>query len=138
LSEKEAEILASRLKGWNLLQHGTKVYFFRNRHDEFKCFFSQENDLVFCSDICSGMEAVGHQHNTPEWRLFIDSSKVSLKAVLLHNGNKYPSVPLAHAVNMKESYENTKFLLEKIHYEKYNLWGFESDCSFARIRAWIY
>jgi hypothetical protein len=32
--------------------------------------------------------------------LFIDSSKISLKAVLLHNWNKYPSVPLAHAVNM--------------------------------------
>jgi hypothetical protein len=28
-------------------------------------------------------------------------------------GNKYPSVPLAHAVNMKESYENMKLLLEK-------------------------
>jgi hypothetical protein len=50
--------------------------------------------------------------------LFIDSSKASLKAVLLHNGNKYPSVPLAHAVNMKESNENVKLLLEKIHYEK--------------------
>jgi hypothetical protein len=35
------------------------------------------------------MEALEHQHNTPEWRLFIDSSKVNLKAVLLHNGNKY-------------------------------------------------
>jgi hypothetical protein len=49
------------------------------------------------------MEALGHQNNAPEWRLFIDSSKVTLKAVLLHNGNKYPSVPLAHVVNMKES-----------------------------------
>jgi hypothetical protein len=49
------------------------------------------------------MEALGHQHNTPERHLFTDSSKVSLKAVLLHNGNKYLSVPLAHAVNMKES-----------------------------------
>jgi hypothetical protein len=65
------------------------------------------------------MEALGHQHNTPEWRLFIDSSEFNLKAVLLHNGNKYPSVPLAHAVNMKESYENMKLLLEKINYEKY-------------------
>jgi hypothetical protein len=64
------------------------------------------------------MEAYGDQHITPEWRLFIDSSKVSLQAVLLHNGNKYPSVPLAHVVNMKESYENTKLLLEKIHYTK--------------------
>jgi hypothetical protein len=65
------------------------------------------------------MEALGHQHNTPEWRLFINSSKVSLKVVLLHNENKYPSVPLAHAVNMKESCENMKLLLEKIHYEKF-------------------
>jgi hypothetical protein len=36
-------------------------------------FFSQENDLVFGNDICSVMEALGHQHNTPEWRLFIGS-----------------------------------------------------------------
>jgi hypothetical protein len=41
LSKKEAEILASRLKGWNLLQQGTKVCLFRNRQDEFKCFFLQ-------------------------------------------------------------------------------------------------
>jgi hypothetical protein len=68
--------------------------------------------------IFAVMEALGHQHNTPEWRLIVDSLKVSLKAVLLHNGNKYPSVPLAHAVNMKESHENMKLLLEKIHYEK--------------------
>jgi hypothetical protein len=27
--------------------------------------------------------------------------KLSLKAVLLHKGNKYPSVPLSYAVNMK-------------------------------------
>jgi hypothetical protein len=56
LSKKEAEILASRLKGWNLLQQGTKVCFFRSRQDECKCFFSQENDIVFCNDICSVMK----------------------------------------------------------------------------------
>jgi hypothetical protein len=102
------------------------MFFFHNCQDEFKCFFSLENDPVFCNDICSVMEALGHQHSIPEWRLFIDSSKVSLKAVLLHNGNKYPSVPLAHAVNMKESYENMKLLLEKIHYEKYK-WNICGD-----------
>jgi hypothetical protein len=78
------------------------MFLFRNYQDELKCFFSQENDPVFCNDICSVMEALGHQHSTSEWRLFSDPSKVSLKAVLLHNRNKYPSVPLAHAVNMKE------------------------------------
>jgi hypothetical protein len=65
LSKKEAEILACRLKGWNLLQQGTKVYFFHDRQDEFKCFFSQENDLVYCNDTCSVMEALVHEHNTP-------------------------------------------------------------------------
>ena len=29
------------------------------------------------------------------------TSKVSLKALLLHNGNKFPSVPLANAAEMK-------------------------------------
>jgi len=52
--------------------------------------------------------------------VFTDSSKIKLKTVLLHNGNKFPSVPLAHAAKMKESYENMELLLEKIQYEKYN------------------
>jgi len=42
---------------------------------------------------------------------------VSLKEVLLHNGNRFPSVPLAHAANMKESYESMKLLLGKIKYD---------------------
>jgi hypothetical protein len=27
-----------------------------------------------------------------EWKIFIDASKLSLKAVLLHNGNEEPSI----------------------------------------------
>jgi len=49
----------------------------------------------------------------------LDSSKVSLKVVLLHNGNKFPSIPLAHAANMKESYESMKLLLGKVKYDKF-------------------
>jgi hypothetical protein len=52
--------------------------------------------------------------------VFIDSSKVCLKAELLLNRNKFPSVLLAHAANMKESQENMKLLLEKTQYEKYD------------------
>ena len=51
--------------------------------------------------------------------LFIDSSKVNLKVALLHNGNRFPSVPLAHAASMKESYENMKLLLGKIKYNEF-------------------
>jgi hypothetical protein len=35
------------------------------------------------------MEKLQLEHTSGQWRLVIDSSKVSLKAVLLHNGNKF-------------------------------------------------
>jgi hypothetical protein len=98
---------------------------------DFKEFFSQENYLVFCNDVCSAVEAVGHEHNPTEEHLVIDSSKVTLKAVLLHNGNKFPSVTLDHVTNMKESCENMELLLEKFHYEKYNL----KFCGFLKVIA---
>jgi hypothetical protein len=41
-----------------------------------------------------------------KWHLFIDFSQSSLKAVLLHNGNKYLSVPVIHTIKMKKQYEN--------------------------------
>ena len=119
LSKKQAELLDSRLKGWKLLRQDTKVCFYSGRHEEFKDFFSQEDGVVFCNDVCSVMEVLGHEFNSDQWRLFIDSSKVSLKVVLLHNVNKFPSVPLAHAANMKEIYESMKLLLGKIKYDEF-------------------
>ena len=88
--------------------------FYRGCHEEFKDFFSQEDGIMFCNDVCSVKEVLGHEYNPDQWRLFIDSSKVSLKLVLLHKGNRFPSIPLAHAANMKESYESMKLLLGKI------------------------
>ena len=38
---------------------------------------------------------------------------------LLHSGNKFHSVPLTHAANMKENYESMKLLLGKIKYDKF-------------------
>ena len=79
--------------------------FYRERHEEFKDF-SQEDGVVFCNVICSVMEVLGHEYNPDQWLLFIDSPKVSLKLVLLYNGNRFPSVPLVHAANMNESYKS--------------------------------
>jgi len=45
---------------------------------------------------------------------------LALKAVLLRKGNKFPSLLLAHAANMKDFYEYTKLFLEKVQYEKCN------------------
>lgn len=74
--------------------------FYRSHHAEFKDLFSIIDGLVFCIDVHSVMETLVHEYDTDEWHLFIDSSKVSFKAVLLHNGNKFPSVPLTHTTNM--------------------------------------
>lgn len=43
-----------------------------------------------------------------------------LKAVLLHNVNRLPSIPVAQAVHMKETYDNLKQLLNAIEYKKYS------------------
>ena len=114
LSKEETEHLGSRLKGWDLLRQDTKLCSYRVRHEVFKDFFSLEDGVVFCNDVCSVMEVLAHENNPDQWRLFIDSSKVSLKVVLLHNGNRFPSVPLAHAANMKESYESMNYSWERL------------------------
>ena len=93
--------------------------FYHWRHEEFKDFFSLEDGVVFCNDVCSVTEILGCEYNPDQWSLFIESSKVSLKVVLLHNGNKFPSVPFAHAANMKENYESMKLLLGKIKYDEF-------------------
>jgi hypothetical protein len=119
LSKKQAERLGSRLKGWNLLCQDVKVCFYCRRYEELKDFCSQQDCVVLCNDVCSAMEVLGRELYPYQWRLFSDSSNVGLKVVLLHNGNKFPSVPLAHAANMKESYESIKLLLGKIKYDEF-------------------
>lgn len=65
------------------------------------------------------MESFGFVHNPEEWRLFIDGSTESLKAVLLCNGNEKPSISLAHSVDLRESHDNLKTILEVIKYDTY-------------------
>ena len=74
---------------------------------------------MFCHDVDGLMNALGIKNDPQEWRLFIDSSKLILKAVLLHNGNQHPSIPVGYAVHMKETYEYLKQLLKKLEYSKY-------------------
>ena len=39
-----------------------------------------------------------------------------MKDVLFHNGNLYASVPVAHLIHMKETYENLSNVLQCINY----------------------
>ena len=57
------------------------------------------------------MSKLGCEHNPADWRLFIDSSKTSLKAVLLHNGNIKPSIPIGYSILRKETYNTMKIFL---------------------------
>jgi len=63
---------------------------------------------VTCKDVKGLFKVLNMSHCSDEWRLFIDSSKVSLKVILLHNGNLLPSIPVAHAFVIKESDDNMK------------------------------
>ena len=62
--------------------------------------------LIYCTDVCDIMQEFGYSHRPEEWRLFIDSSKLSLKAVLLHNKNMLPSILVGYAAHVKENYKN--------------------------------
>lgn len=55
---------------------------------------------------------------TTKCRLFVDSSSRNLKSLLLHNRNKYSSLPLAHSLLVKEDYSSKKSSLDALkHYE---------------------
>lgn len=120
LGKKHAEILGSRLQQRNMLAESTRITVYRKRHEAFAKFFQVEDRTCFCNDVNGLLTELGIQHNPNEWRLFIDSSKLSLKAVLLHNGNILPSVPLFHAAGLKETYETMSIILNLINYEMYS------------------
>lgn len=132
LSKTQAEILGSRLQGWKLLAPGTRISVYRNRQKKLSQYFSTEEGLSFCKNVDDLMRELGFNHKPEEWRLFIDASKLSLKAVLLHIGNIYPSVPVGHAVHMKETYDNMTRLLDKINYKTYK-WCISADLKVVAI-----
>lgn len=123
LSSTKAEILGSRLKQWNLVASDYKITAKRNREhaaDFDECFsYHEERKIAYCNDIDKLFETISHPYNPEDWRLFIDSSVQSLKGVLLHIGNKYPSIPIIYAAkeDSKEDYETMKLVLELVNYE---------------------
>ena len=109
--------MASRLDERHYLARDTKVTFYRNRDTEFIPFFEENNDLVYCTNmenvlLCLGVQA----YNLAEWRLFLDSSKCSLKCVLLHNTITYASIPVGNSTVLKEKYNAIKQVIEQINY----------------------
>jgi hypothetical protein len=118
LPKDKAELLASILEQWNLLDENVKPSAFRFRQKRLAQFFKKEGNLVTCKDVDGLMTALNINHKPEERRAFTDLSKSSLKAVMLHNGNVLPSIPVSYAVNMLESYDNMKLLLNCLNYKK--------------------
>ena len=104
LSEDKSELLASRLQQWNLLTPGTKVAFYQKRSKDLPSLFSADGQLCYCNNIPGLFESIGANYDPNDWRLFVDSSKESMKAVLLQNGNVLPSVPVAYSTMLNENY----------------------------------
>lgn len=121
LSKRKSEMLASFLKRKNLLAPGVKTTAYRQRDAAFKeCFLMNDaKDFVYCYDVENLMEKLGISYNPNDWRLFIDSSKNSLKAVLLHYTNKQPSVPIAYSTNTKEDYNKMSLILQLVDYKRH-------------------
>jgi hypothetical protein len=99
---------------------------YHSRHEDLVQFFKMERGHVACTDIDGLMQTPDVNHNSLDWQLFIASSKLSFKAVLLQSGNALPSIPVGHSTHNKESYENMRILMEAINYDKF-MWQICGD-----------
>lgn len=146
LSKDLSELLASRLKQWCLLEKGRKTnnnsvnvllnryalkVMFKNILDVLitasrqrsallaQCFIMRDG-ICCCPDIPRLFSVLNQPFTQHEWRLFIDGSKTSIKAVLLHIGNQKPSVPVAFAIGLKEGFESMRKIIDFIQYRRFN------------------
>jgi len=115
LPKCKTELLGSRLQQWKLLKENARISVYCKRYEDLGQFLKMESSLVACTDIDGLMQTPNINYIPLAWRLFIHSSKLSLKAFLLHNGNTLPSIAVGHSVHNKESYENMKTLMEAIN-----------------------
>ena len=51
---------------------------------------------------------------------FLDSSKRSIKCVLLHNGNRYGAVPVGHSTVLKEQQDEIRTVMNLFIYHEHD------------------
>ena len=103
-----------------MLTHGTSTSYYKSRESSFRMLFDVKDSFLFCANVKGLQLEVDILHyDGCEWKLFIDSSKRSLKCVLLHNGNTLDSISIAHSVHAKEGYGKIKTVLSLLDYQKH-------------------
>lgn len=75
---------------------------------------------------------MGMSYKAEEWRLFMDGSVSSLKAVLLHVSNKKPAIPVAYSTILNENWDTLEKILDAITYES-NKWNICCDLKVVNI-----
>ena len=85
-----------------------------------RVFFASADGLCFWHNVNGLFDSIGIPCISKDWRLFIVSSSRSLKGVLHQNGNRYPSIPLAHSMHLEENYTNVNTLLIALKSDQFN------------------
>lgn len=116
LTKLHSELLASRLNERNLLAPDICITKFCKRSDQLHEKFEMNGSLCYCNGIPGLFEELDLTYNPSEWRLFTDASVYSTKAMLLHIGNKLPSIHLAQSVVLKATSKFFSFIFEYIKY----------------------
>ena len=109
--------------------------FYRHRDKALSDYFTKEDNLVFYKNVKGLLTAMGvPQYKPGEWRLCIrvDSSKQTVKCVLLHNASTYAGVPIGHSVTLKESYSTIQMVLQKLYYNEHK-WAICVDSKMVNI-----
>ena len=129
LSKQDACLAGSMLREFGALAKETRTSVYKTRDAAYVPFFkrSEGNNFVFCCDIPGLLMKMGiYTQMENDWWLFIDGSTRSVKAVLLHNENAYPAIPIAYSITAKESYETKKSILQLVRYDTFQ-WRTCSD-----------
>ncbi|MEL7308306.1 MAG: hypothetical protein AAGK05_10875 [Pseudomonadota bacterium] len=90
------------------------------------------DDFCYCNDINGLFLKFKTPHHADDWRLFIDGSKYSIKAALIHIGNLLPTVPVAYSTQMKETYTNIARILKALQYDEHQ-WRICADLKVVAI-----
>ena len=121
LSKQAAEILASRLNEKHVLHSSAKVSFYRKKDELFLPYFKEEKQLFHCDNVSGLLGELGiPSYNPEEWRLFWTApSAASSGTQLLHNGNKYGTVPIGHSTVLKEQQDDIRTVMDLFKYHQH-------------------